>query len=58
MAQRRAGPGPATSCHLGEGLPPSPFLLSCPVGGGLVFPPGYPGLWAPSALLCWQTQEN
>lgn len=40
------------------GPPPRPPLPPRPVEEGWCFPRGHPGLWAPSALLCWQTQEN
>lgn len=64
----RAGRGLGSSeplgqgCHVhsaGEGLPAQGFRLPCPVCRRTGVSPGtLPGLWAPSALLCWQMQKN
>lgn len=52
----------ARACHVPHSVWGShPVLFSglAQDGGGLVFSPGdTKGLWAPSALLCWQTQDN
>lgn len=53
------GPGPATSHPSARGSRPHPFLRPCPGWRRAgVFSREAEGLWAPSALLCWQTQQN
>lgn len=55
----RCGRGPATSLPSARGSHPHLFLRPCPGWRrAAVLPREAEGLWAPSALLCWQMQEN